>query len=542
MGARLSSLRFSWPAVGAAAALLLVTLAAVGSGSRHTGGRLVYPIDDPYIHMTIGRNLALHGSWGITPGHFGPASSSPLWTLLLAATHRLVGGRDATPLVLNLMFGVLIAFALERMLRPFIARGLLRGAVVLAVGLSIPLPAVIASGMEAPLHVALALTLAWAVATRLAADGPASHEGVIAIGALAALCELARFESVFLIGALAAIAIQRRRPGTACALIVGAALPLAAYMAFALPRGGLWLPNSVLLKTALAQITSAADWETFLLRIPDKLVWKRNSHMTVLLLAATWLLLPRPHVPAHRALVPRILLLAFVPATLLHIQLADLGWFFRYEAYLVALGLSAVVASVACGLHTLPGRWGGRRVPVPARIVATLAVAVLATPLVTRAVRSASWIAPAMLNIYEQQDQMARFVRTYFSGREVAINDLGAVGYYGGARVEDLLGLGTTPIARARLARRFDTAFIERFCAAQGVEVALLYTSFFEGESRLPSSWREVARWTVRNPVTVGDPTVSILATLPGSTTRVREAARAFAPTLPPGVHMELLD
>jgi len=99
--------------VGAAAALLLVTLAAVGSGTRHTGGRLVYPIDDPYIHMTIARNLALHGSWGITPGHFGPASSSPLWTLLLAATHRLVGGRDATPLVLNLMFGVLIAFGYD---------------------------------------------------------------------------------------------------------------------------------------------------------------------------------------------------------------------------------------------------------------------------------------------------------------------------------------------------------------------------------------------------------------------------------------------
>jgi hypothetical protein len=147
-----------------------------------------------------------------------------------------------------------------------------------------------------------------------------------------------------------------------------------------------------------------------------------------------------------------------------------------------------------------------------------------------------------MRNIYEQQDQMARFVRTYFSGREVAINDLGAVGYYGEARVEDLLGLGTTSIARARLARRFDTAFIERFCAARGVEVALLYTSSFEGESRLPSSWREVARWTVRDPVTVGDPTVSILATLPGTTARVREAARAFAPTLPPGVHMELLD
>ena len=147
-----------------------------------------------------------------------------------------------------------------------------------------------------------------------------------------------------------------------------------------------------------------------------------------------------------------------------------------------------------------------------------------------------------MRNIYEQQDQMARFVRTYFRGREIAVNDLGAVGYYGGARVEDLLGLGTTPVARARLSGRFDTAFIERFCAARGVEVALLYTSFFEGESRLPPSWREIAHWTVRDPLTVGDSTVTILATLPGSTTRVREAVLAFVPTLPPRVRVELLD
>src|SRR5437773_11285307 len=45
-----------------------------------THGHLAYAIDDGGIHLSIARNLGLHGTWGVVPHQFQSASSSPLWT------------------------------------------------------------------------------------------------------------------------------------------------------------------------------------------------------------------------------------------------------------------------------------------------------------------------------------------------------------------------------------------------------------------------------------------------------------------------------
>src|SRR4051812_38397661 len=71
-----------------------------------TGGRVIYALDDAYIHMAIAKNLALHGVWGVRADSFAAASSSPLWTALLGAVFTTVGVRDAVPLCLNTVFAV----------------------------------------------------------------------------------------------------------------------------------------------------------------------------------------------------------------------------------------------------------------------------------------------------------------------------------------------------------------------------------------------------------------------------------------------------
>src|SRR5687768_3389495 len=85
-------------------AVLLVCGAVVWLALRQTDGVLVYALDDPYIHMAIAKNLSENGTWGVNPGEFAGASSSPLWTLLLAGVYGVRGSADdATPLVLNLL-------------------------------------------------------------------------------------------------------------------------------------------------------------------------------------------------------------------------------------------------------------------------------------------------------------------------------------------------------------------------------------------------------------------------------------------------------
>src|SRR4029453_12096 len=64
---------------------LALTALLLWIGIRQTGHAFVYAQDDPYIHLSLARTLADHGVWGLRADQFASASSSPLWTLLLAA-------------------------------------------------------------------------------------------------------------------------------------------------------------------------------------------------------------------------------------------------------------------------------------------------------------------------------------------------------------------------------------------------------------------------------------------------------------------------
>lgn len=64
----------------AAAGFLLRSRALAGPG---------FPLDDAWIHQTIGRNLALRGEWAFLPGHPASGSTSPLWTGMIAIGHVL---------------------------------------------------------------------------------------------------------------------------------------------------------------------------------------------------------------------------------------------------------------------------------------------------------------------------------------------------------------------------------------------------------------------------------------------------------------------
>lgn len=75
------------------AGLTIIVLASYEANDRN----LVYTLDDPYIHMAIAKNLANHGVFGVTRYEFSSATSSPLWTLLLSATYKVLGVCDWAP-------------------------------------------------------------------------------------------------------------------------------------------------------------------------------------------------------------------------------------------------------------------------------------------------------------------------------------------------------------------------------------------------------------------------------------------------------------
>ena len=530
------------PMLMVVAVLLAVTATLLRACLHACGGQLVYPLDDTYIHMTMARNLALHGSWGIDPGAFQPASSSPLWTLLLAALTRVFGPHDGLPLALALACMVALATVLEVLLRDLVRPPLARAAVLLVLLVGAGLPGLAVTGMEPVLHLLLALPLAWMVVRDLARTEARPAASRTVIGALATLAVLTRFETLFLIAALAVAAWLRGRPGTAVALALGGGAALGGYAAIALGQGGPWLPSSVLINGPMVDSRPVDPLDPLLRRIPETFQRPRNEHITGLLLASAWLLLPRRRAVGAAASAARLMLVVTTVTVILHLQFALLDDFFRrYEAYLVLLGAFGVVAALSAGLGGWPDVVADRLPRVPEVAVAGLVAALIAGPLVYRGLQVVRWTPHAAQDIHQQQIQMAQFVRTWFRGRAVAINDLGAVSYYGGAHVVDLMGLATLPVARAMLEHRYDTGFIERLCAAESVEVALVYEPWFAGRTRLPGSWMPVARWTLKDNVITGGATVTVFGTDPATWTRVREAERRFAATLPRRVTVEEL-
>ena len=73
------------------ASYLIVLGVVLALSLRQSDGHLVYVLDDPAIHQSVASNLLHHGTWGVVPGHFESASSSPLWTIVLAGYLILPG-------------------------------------------------------------------------------------------------------------------------------------------------------------------------------------------------------------------------------------------------------------------------------------------------------------------------------------------------------------------------------------------------------------------------------------------------------------------
>ncbi len=211
----------------AGAALLLVLLFA-GSTSG-------FPLDDSWIHQVYGRNLGLLGQWAFLPGQPSAASTSPLYTVLLALGYRLgiaypvwTHGIGFAALALAGLLGARLA---ERMLPHRRRIGVIAGLALVATW---HLIWAAASGMETMLFGALTLLvmlLAWQQAQPRVyllpnqARRAALRRGMI-FGAVSALIFLTRPEGAMLAG-IAALAVFIANPREIAFWIAGSALGFA---------------------------------------------------------------------------------------------------------------------------------------------------------------------------------------------------------------------------------------------------------------------------------------------------------------------------
>jgi hypothetical protein len=491
----------------------------------HTGGRLVYALDDAYIHMAVARSLARDGVWGVTPYAFTSSTSSLAWPLLLALADLVAGVREATPLVLNVVFAAMAVLLADRLLRG--APPSWRAAALIALVFLTPLPTLVLAGMEHTLQIAAVF---WLLDRVRAAEegGVETGRALTSLGAASAFAAAARYESLFLIAPAAVLLWLDRRRRAAIVAVVAAVFPLAVYGAVSVAHGWPPLPNSLLLKRATFEGSGAAAiFDRFgghaLRTLADA------PHLLVLLAAVLVLSALRPAPPAVRRWDA-----IFVTGTLLHLQLAGIGWLFRYEAYLVAIGVVLVARHLA-DARAEPAPFG-----TAARAALAVAALVAAAPLLIRAVQAAAQAPRAVKNIYEQQYQMGLFLHGLPAGSTVMANDIGAIAYLADVRLVDLYGLATQETARARREGRVDRALLARLAASAPPAAVVVYRSWFA--SAIPPDWIQVGTWKVPEEVVVADRTVTFYATRPAEAALLARALVAFEARLPPAVIARLAD
>ncbi len=510
---------------------LLLILSLLAQGLNHTGGQIGYPVDDAFIHMAIARHWSESGRWSVDLSPFTSASSSPLWTLLLALAFRLVGVRDWAAMLLSLLAGMGALLLAQRLLAHG-GRRLVRAALLILILVFTPLPVLGLTGMEHALHALLTVAALWS-GSRFLAERESAIRSKPGLLILSALLPLTRYEGLFLLFWLVLALLWQKRMRAALSVGLAGASLITLFGAISLANGWAFFPNSVLVKSVvdLSSANGLADFLTqgifnildtpalFGLILAILLAFGLGESLGLLNSAQRW----------------RVGLFAGMFA--LHLQLAKVGWFFRYEAYLIFAGSALLMELLAEWLKWLQSRPQMRLTPAGA---AALAVTVLLLlPLAYRGGNALAAYPTAVRNIHEQQVQMARFVNRFYNGKTIVANDIGAISYYADISLIDIIGLANRQTGGWWRDGTWSPEKVNQLAREQGAALAILYPEWFDLYPQ-PADWVEVGRWQIADNIVCTSDTVSFYALSPAQADEIAQNLRTFSSALPETVRWQV--
>ncbi len=455
--------------------LLMLSLLALN------GGAFFYTLDDPYIHLTLARQI-FHGHYGINPGEFSAPSSSILWPFILAPFSVLGAGMYMVPLVLNLIFSFLTFRLLLQMLRGvslwpklFVLGGWL---------LATNFYGLIFNGMEHCLQVYLAVLVAQAVLDkefRGVAVPPMVYGAIV-------LLPLVRYEGLA-VSMPVLLYLLMKGEGLRTVLCGIAIIALVAAFSLFLEHIGIgWLPSSVIAKSDTSGLKSIA-----LNAISQFEIY---GWVIVLMLVMCAFFFQR-----------RPLLILLVSVTALHVLLGKHGWYGRYEVYWLSfLGVFF--------LHWALSNLRERSVAVIFGLLplafAPLVYSTLSTPMAARA-------------IHNQQYAMAMIAKNL--DEAVAVNDLGLVALNSNHYVLDLWGLGSLEALKLRKSET-GSQWIQTLMDKNGVHYAFIYDDWFPQH---PANWTKVADLRLGVPkIAAAFDTVAFYATDEVSAQKLRGTMKTY--------------
>lgn len=420
-----------------ATALLFLCNTSPGTDAALNG----FPLDDSWIHLVYSRSLAETGTPCYNDGELENGFTSPLWMIVSAPAHLMEQWFGLDPVTgvkaIGILLGLLGSWAMIRLLLAARCGFLAAAFSGIVVALSPVMTFCAVSGMEVTLAVCL-------MPAALAACVRGSH---LRAGFLAALSVLARPEAVLLFALLVFLILweMRKEVRESAAALVRLALPGTAagaiWIAYSLAVTGRPLPNTFYAKYAGEGLLDPSAFFAVLTEgaahVPSPVLIA-----SVLLVAAG--LVGARRIPGRMPLLSGCMVfgLGFVYA-ICATRVMDEGCtdYFYWWRYLVPAFPFFWIAA-ALGLDTLfsLGKTPEtRRLLGVCGIVAAVAACLfLSFPLKGMADRFA-WNCQ---NMNEVQRELGCWVTENVpAGAVVAVNDAGAIRYFGERRTLDLGGL-----------------------------------------------------------------------------------------------------
>lgn len=463
--------------LGAVGALSTILVAFFLLQAQRLVGTVGMPLDDAWIHYRIAEHLAMGDGFSYNPGVPTSASTSPLWTVLLAIAYRATGQFIAPSIAIGVIFYIAANFAVY-----FLALALKpdrRIAVVAALLTAVAGRWVWSSlsGMETTLFTALALwgilllvehdrsgRRSWAIggAALLILAAQARPEGFLLLGLAMgeALLGVARDTSDLPLGARVRRLLKSRFTILALALLIGIGLRLAytlstgggalgnTFSAQSLPQGGSgytgprWLPDIWYWRSAIQSLRTDAYLVGLLIPLGMLLVgrlgWQRRAAQAPAVLCLVWF-------------VALPLFNAFVAPNLRHHE--------RYLMPLIpiamlfgAFGIGLILEQLGADRWHLRAR-GGLGAMAATGLFLVLVGACLGDALLdTR--RWSTQYAGDVRNIERINVAMGEMVRDMTPpDAYVALNDIGAITVISDRRILDTVGIAE-PAILPRLARQ----------------------------------------------------------------------------------------
>jgi hypothetical protein len=554
------------PLLTACTIYLLVTSLCVTLVALQCNFNISYPIDDAFIYMAISKNLMQYGVWGVDKFAFSPAASTILWPFILGIADLISNFSVVTPLLLNIVFGLLTIVYLNHILLSAKIAAKARTVILLGMILLIPLPILTCVGMETVLHILFTLIFIDLAIQNLTKDKSTNdwrlYTAAFLLGSL-------RYEGLFTIGIVAFLFAIRKHFKLSALILACGSLPILAYGFYSYSQGCYFLPNSILLKGHMSVFShNAADKGYFddnilngisilglqlfenqigigFLLIASLLITKefifkdKFAKITNILiplvvidvflnllfqifrpLGSVWILrslafLAGMNLTSLIAIligvstlywliknrtwtVPNIWLIIFVLNLLSHMLLARVGWFYRYEAYLVCEGLIAL--SLYLFRHSQIQSQNAERNNKRFSVVLKnnwIIIVMMIIELCARAIPAFPLYLKASIDLYRQQYQVAHFIGKYFPNGTLVINDIGAIGFYNnGIKIVDLVGLATTEVLKARLNGQFNSLFADQIARKSGCDFIAIYDQVLNKVGGIPKTWVKVGTWT----------------------------------------------